>query len=174
MRHPLLALAALILLLAAGGGLGSTPLAAQEIDRANRADIEDVQQRLSELGWYRGAIDGIAGPATLSAANAYRRAAGLSPSQRLDKELQLQLHFVNPDLRRSAAQTPPADPQVRRAQELLKLLGYYRAEIDGIEGRQTRAAVREFRSERQLAGADSVDSALLEQLDQELQRRGDS
>lgn len=169
---------ALPALLAAVLALGATalplPSLAQEIQASNRIDIVDVQQRLADLGWYRGAIDGIAGPATLSAANAFRRAAGVSSSPMLDKELQLQLHFVNPELRRGTTQAARVDPQVRRAQELLKLFGYYRIDVDGIEGPQTRAAVREFRRERGLGGGERVDTALLDQLDRELRQRGAS
>lgn len=174
MLRTLVPTALLAAALAVGAAVHSPPSLAQEIQATNRTDIVDVQQRLADLGWYRGAIDGIAGPATLSAANAYRRAAGLAAAPGLDKELQLQLHFVNPELRRSAAPAARVDPQVRRAQELLKLFGYYRIGIDGIEGPQTRTAVREFRQNRGLGGGDRVDSALLDQLDRELQRRGTS
>jgi len=164
----------LVAVLAVGAAGLAPPSQAQEILATNRVDIVDVQQRLADLGWYRGAVDGIAGPATLAAANAFRRAAGISTAPLLDKELQLQLHFVNPELRRGATQTVRVDPQVRRAQELLKLLGYYRTGVDGIEGPRTRAAVGDFRRERGLGGGERVDAALLDQLDRELQRRGAS
>lgn len=162
-------LAAILLTTAAA----APPALAQEtIELRERADIVDVQERLADLGWYRGPIDGIVGSGTLSAANAYRRAAGVATSQRIDKELQLQLHFINSDLRRGAATTVQRDPEVRRAQEMLKLLGYYRSDVDGLSGPRTREAVTSFRSDQGLAGGSDVDRPLLDALDQELARQG--
>lgn len=146
--------------------------AAQQIELTQRADIIDVQERLKELGWYHGAIDGIVGSATRSAARGYRQAAGLPQSSGIDKELQLHLHFINPELRAGTSQRVQADPQVRRAQELLKLLGYYPAAVDGISGPQTRRAIEDFRRERGLLGGPQVDGQLLQQLDAELARQG--
>jgi|SRR5690625_1187572 len=145
--------------------------AAQQVELTQRADIVDVQERLKNLGWYHGAIDGIVGSGTRSAAQAYRRAAGLAASTAIDKELQLHLHFINPELRAGSGRKAQADPQVRKAQELLKLLGYYSIAVDGISGPGTRAAVAAFRRDQGLPGGDQVDSQLLRQLDAEIRRR---
>lgn len=153
--------------------VAAPPVLAQEtIELRERADIVDVQERLANLGWYHGAIDGIVGSGTLSAANAYRRAAGIATSQRIDKELQLQLHFINSDLRRGTTTAVQRDPEVRRAQEMLELLGYYRAGVDGISGPQTREAVTSFRRDQGIAGGTGVDRQLLDALDEELVRQG--
>lgn len=145
---------------------------AQQTELTQRADIVDVQERLKNLGWYHGAIDGIVGSGTRSAASAYRQAAGLPRSSRIDKDLQLHLHFINPDLRAGSSRTVQVDPDVRKAQELLKLLGYYPGAVDGISGPQTRSAVERFRRDQRLSAGSRVDAQLLQQLDAELARRG--
>ena len=156
----------------AGPALWTSPAAAQQIELTQRADIIDVQERLKNLGWYHGAIDGIVGSGTRSAARAYRRSAGLPPSSSIDKELQLHLHFINPELRAGGSRTAVVDPDVRKAQELLKLLGYYPGNVDGISGPQTRGAVEAFRRVQGLSAGSRVDTQLLDQLDAELARRG--
>ena len=145
---------------------------AQQVELMQHADIIDVQERLKNLGWYHGAIDGIVGAGTRSAARNFRQAADLPQSSAIDKELQLHLHFINPELRAGGSRTVHVDPDVRKAQELLKLLGYYPGAIDGISGSQTRGAVESFRRDQGLAAGNRVDPQLLQQLDAELARRG--
>ena len=60
---------------------------AQVIDQRFQPEVRAMQERLKELGWYHGSVDGIIGPGTLRAANNYRRAAGLQQSNTLDSEL---------------------------------------------------------------------------------------
>lgn len=151
--------------------LPSEVVLAQEIDITEQADIIDVQQRLKDLGWYHGAVDGIAGPATRAAARAYRRAAGLPQKSYVDKELQLHLHFINPELRAGGTSAIQSDPEVRRAQELLKLLGYYQGAVDGISGPRTRNAVEAFRRDQGLSAGSRIDNQLLQELDNELKHR---
>ncbi len=150
----------------------SGPAAAQEIELTQSADIVDVQERLKNLGWYHGAVDGIVGSGTRSAARAYRRAAGLPASSTIDKELQLHLHFINPDLRAGSSRNVSANPDVRKAQELLSLLGYNPGAIDGIIGPRTRSAVEACKRDQGLPSSDRIDAQLLQQLDAELARRG--
>lgn len=47
-------------------------------------DVRAVQAKLAELGFAPGKLDGIAGPRTLGALNAYRSARNLEPAARLD------------------------------------------------------------------------------------------
>lgn len=42
-----------------------------------RQEVTERQERLAELGWYEGAIDGIAGPMTASAREGFQLAAGV-------------------------------------------------------------------------------------------------
>lgn len=49
-------------------------------------DPREVQGRLTELGWYTGAIDGVIGPLTLEAVSAFQSAAGLAVDGRIGSE----------------------------------------------------------------------------------------
>src|SRR5690625_7774664 len=88
--------------------------AAQQIELTQRADIIAVQERLKELGWYHGAIDGIVGSGTRSAARGYRQAAGLPPSSTMVKELRPPLQFINPQRRARTSQLVPTAAQMAR------------------------------------------------------------
>jgi peptidoglycan hydrolase-like protein with peptidoglycan-binding domain len=52
----------------------------------SQAEIRQVQERLQELGYYDGAIDGIPGPNTAEAMREYQQARGLPVTGRLDQE----------------------------------------------------------------------------------------
>ncbi len=47
------------------------------LGRLSRADIRNIQQKLSQDGLYRGRIDGIEGPGTRQALRAYQQQSGL-------------------------------------------------------------------------------------------------
>jgi len=49
--------------------------------------VSQVQQRLAQAGYYRGAIDGVIGDRTRSAIRAYERASGLPVDGRIDQAL---------------------------------------------------------------------------------------
>ncbi len=49
--------------------------------------VSQVQQRLAQGGYYRGAIDGVIGDRTRSAIRAYERASGLPVDGRIDQAL---------------------------------------------------------------------------------------
>ena len=52
----------------------------------SQAEVRQVQERLKELGYYEGDIDGIYGPKTAEAMRAYQQAQGLPVTGALDQE----------------------------------------------------------------------------------------
>jgi hypothetical protein len=54
---------------------------------ADRSTVVAVQQRLARAGYYRGAIDGVAGVGTRSAIRSYERAHGLQVDGLIDRRL---------------------------------------------------------------------------------------
>lgn len=52
----------------------------------SQAEVRQVQERLQELGYYEGAIDGIHGPKTAEAMREYQRAQGLPVTGTFDQE----------------------------------------------------------------------------------------
>lgn len=123
--------------------------------------IGEVQRILAGLNLYSGDIDGLTGPQTRSAIEAYRRMVGLTASAEIDDHLLAQLG-ARP---RSATGAPPLphgspgtdmietssapardDAVVKRIQAGLRAFGNDGIEIDGVIGSRTRAAVLEFQS----------------------------
>ncbi|HRP78212.1 MAG TPA: peptidoglycan-binding domain-containing protein [Aquamicrobium sp.] len=141
--------------------------------------VEEVQRILSGLNLYSGKVDGLTGPQTRSAIEAYRKMVGLSASAEIDDHLLAQLG-ARP---RSATGAPPlpqgspgtdlietssAPPRgdaaenavVMRIQAGLRAFGNEGIEIDGVVGARTRAAILEFQSLFGLPETGEPDQAL--------------
>lgn len=141
--------------------------------------VRAVQTVLSELGLYRGEIDGMEGPQTHAAIETYRRIVGLEGGSNIDAALlrQLGLEEPGPSGHRVAPAPRPAgqadeakiqtaslgsgNETVRRVQEGLKAFGNDDIEIDGIMGARTRQAITEFQSLFGLPVTGEPDKALL-------------
>lgn len=137
--------------------------------------VQEVQRILAGLNLYSGTVDGLTGPQTRGAIEAYRKMVGLSASADIDDQLLAQLG-ARP---RSAAGAPPlpqgspgtdmietssapprGDPIVMRIQAGLKAFGNDGIEIDGMVGSRTRAAILEFQSLFGLPETGEPDQAL--------------
>lgn len=136
--------------------------------------IEQVQSILKDLAFYDGAVDGLNGPATRSAIQAYQKKVGLTATGDIDGALLEQLGAADttagiaptPTPREQATQvssprngatapapvrTEPAlaaDPSARimKIQAGLKAFGNDGIDIDGVPGARTTAAIREFQA----------------------------
>lgn len=122
--------------------------------QAGDRHLQSVQQVLNNLGLYQGPVDGLTGPQTRAAIEDYRRIVGLEPGSDVDDALLRQLG-LSEDAQasvRTAAVTPPvvdtndASATVMLVQGGLRAFGHDGIQIDGVMGRDTRDAVREFQS----------------------------
>ena len=120
--------------------------------------VLSVQDILKALGFYAGAVDGIPGPATQYAVDAYRSKVGLPPGA-IDQALLDQLgttfttgavvptpaprEAANP-ARETASPVANRDVRIVKVQAGLKAFGNSDIELDGIVGQRTRAAIKEF------------------------------
>jgi peptidoglycan hydrolase-like protein with peptidoglycan-binding domain len=114
-----------------------------------------VQGVLKELGFYSGAVDGLSGPATGKAIEAYRAKVGLKVTAAIDEELLVQLGIepTTAGIRPSPAPRA-AEPQrqteraslIKKVQAGLQAFGQDGIEVDGIPGARTKSAIREFQS----------------------------
>ncbi len=131
---------------------------------ASDPKIEQVQTVLKDLGFYAGEVDGLAGPNTHKAIEAYQAKVGLAVTGLVDAELLDQLGapsttagIVPVPVPRNAvvevsgerfasagAQGP--DQRIVKIQAGLKAFGNDNIEIDGVIGSHTKAAIREFQS----------------------------
>ena len=116
---------------------------------------------LKDLGFYSGTVDGISGPATQKAIEAYRRKVGL-PGGAIDAALLDQLGAApttgaivpSPAPRATAgdkANPAPqgaqsADARIVKIQAGLKAFGNDDIKLDGVIGARTKAAIKEFQS----------------------------
>jgi peptidoglycan hydrolase-like protein with peptidoglycan-binding domain len=121
---------------------------------------QQVQRILRDLQFYAGEVDGVAGPATLRAIQAYQQKIGLEVTGKIDDVLLEQLGAQPttsgiapiPVPRPAAAVQPPAAPSEdatalnMKIQAGLKAFGNEDVGIDGVIGSRTRAAIREFQS----------------------------
>jgi len=135
--------------------------------------VRTVQQVLQDLKLYAGTVDGLAGPQTVKAVEAYQQLVGLPATGKIDAALLRQLGaetqqarqedelpeaFVSADpstplprARPEAATATqvaahPSDPHIVRIQAGLKAFGNDGIELDGVIGPKTKSAIREFQS----------------------------
>lgn len=137
--------------------------------------VEDVQRILAGLNLYSGEVDGLTGPQTRSAIEAYRKMVGLSASAEIDDDLIAQLGArprgaagapplpqgsPGTDMIETSSAPPRGDTMVLRIQAGLKAFGNDGIEIDGVVGARTRAAILEFQSLFGLPETGQPDEAL--------------
>lgn len=166
-----------------GTDAGADPAEAETTIRIERSEqphirplpdpvVEQVQEILTDLNFYEGTVDGIAGPATRQAIEVYRETVGLPPSGEIDDELLIQLGAapstgaIAPSRDAAEAAAPstenmPADKaRVIKIQAGLKAFGNADMEIDGVMGARTQSAIREFQSLFGLPETGAPDDAL--------------
>jgi peptidoglycan hydrolase-like protein with peptidoglycan-binding domain len=163
---------------AAGTG-GLAPNARSDMPAASAAaigvtgdEVRQAQQQLRNLGLYRGALDGIAGPATKQALQQFQMSNGLAVTTTLDPQTMARL--IGSRGVGQAASTPPNPNQanavypvveeVREAQQRLRDIGLYHGAIDGIFGPQTRDAVARFQTISGLAVTAALDQQTMSRL----------
>ncbi len=132
--------------------------------------VRNVQETLKELNFYGGEVDGLFGPNTREAIEAYQAKMGMAVTGAVDGSLldQLGTGSVTPavlpspaprEQAKPAVATGPAsgdtavkpvsftrDDRIAKVQAGLKEFGNDDIEIDGVLGTRTEAAIREFQS----------------------------
>ena len=106
------------------------------------AAVRDTQQRLSELGFYDGAVDGVWGPETRAAVERFQRNRGLAVTGDLSPRTTAALRAAPPVSTAAAQATDPTS--VRTVQNRLRQLGFFNAPADGVWGPSTQVALENF------------------------------
>jgi len=118
------------------------------------AAVRDTQQRLSELGFYDGAVDGVWGPETRAAVERFQRNRGLAVTGDLNPRTTSALRASAPPAPAAPASSAAAqatDPtSVRTVQNRLRQLGFFNAPADGVWGPSTQVALESFQRARGL------------------------
>jgi peptidoglycan hydrolase-like protein with peptidoglycan-binding domain len=146
------------------------PAAGQVADLGD-PEVLKVQQVLAQLRLYDGTVDGINGPQTREAVMHYQRVVGLDQTGRIDEELLRHLGIgrepppvIRPPVQTASAPAAAGDSTVMRIQAALRAFGNSHIEVDGIAGKQTQAAIREFQSLFGLEVDGIPDEELLEKM----------
>ena len=118
-----------------------------------------LQQRLKELGYYNGEVDGQYGPGTAEAVRVFQAQHGLDSDGIAGEATRTRLYAQDAQTCVPTA-TPTATPSllkkgdasdaVREMQQRLKELGYYDGEVDGDFGGGTEEAVRLYQRQNGL------------------------
>jgi peptidoglycan hydrolase-like protein with peptidoglycan-binding domain len=113
---------------------------------ATSDEIKNVQQLLSDRGFYGGAIDGIKGPMTEEAIVLAQKTYGLIADGVAGSltiaALEVGENFVaNSTVAATASDV--SDSSIEQGQKLLSNLGFYDGAIDGIQGSKTTEAIKE-------------------------------
>ena len=69
--------------------------------------------------------------------------------------------------------TPKGNEKIRDAQRMLKKLGFDPGPIDGINGENTKNAVRQYRAKHNLGNSGSVDDKLLAHMSSQIEKLDD-
>ncbi len=133
---------------------------------AQTALIRRIQEELGKAGFYNGRIDGLYGPQTRAAIRGYQQSAGIAASGVPSAELPGQIRFSRLlNAGQSTGSTKPKiDKSVVLVQTGLAELGYSPGPVDGIMGRETRAAIRRFEKERGMKVSGAVSARLIHEL----------
>ena len=124
--------------------------------------VQLLQQQLLLHGYNSGPATGRLDARTRTAAESYRRDAGLPENTSL-RTMLAHLQYAAPRVMAKRLTPSGPKPQVAAAQIMLRSLGYFDGPIDGMEGASTIDAVAGFRRDRKLHGA-GIDEHVLELL----------
>jgi peptidoglycan hydrolase-like protein with peptidoglycan-binding domain len=138
--------------------------------QADQDQVRQSQQRLKDLGFYEGSIDGIYGPETEAALREYQARQGLQVTGALTKETHQALMQSK---QRGPQQAEKAMEQnlIRQAQERLKEDGFYTGAIDGAYGPETEEALREYQKAKGLQVTGSLNQETRQTLLQSSQQQ---
>lgn len=118
---------------------------ASSTDVAAKSDeIKNVQQLLSDRGFYGGAIDGVSGPMTQEAIVLAQKTYGLIadgvPGSLTVAALEAGSNYVAESSQETTSNV--SDSSIKEGQKLLSNLGFYDGAIDGIQGSKTTDAIK--------------------------------
>ena len=127
-------------------------------------DVSDLQARLTELGYYAGAIDGRYASGTQTAVQEFQERNGLTADGIAGRQTQDMLYsgsaqpkYVTVSASGDAEEylllkQGTSGVEVRKLQGRLAELGYYAGGVDGIYGETTASAVKAFQRANGLSG----------------------
>jgi peptidoglycan hydrolase-like protein with peptidoglycan-binding domain len=131
-------------------------------------DAKAIQSRLAELGVYKMAIDGMWGRDSRAALRFFKEKNSLKSPEQWDKETQLALFgkggapgppvdTSDPLVSGTVILTPSNPQDAQTIQGRLAEVGLYGGPVDGIWGKDSRAALRDFKEKNSLPNPEKWD-----------------
>lgn len=155
-----------ILICAALGACAEITHRGIDIPRTEVLTVSEAQRFLLVAGYEPGRVDGIMGPRTAGALNAFAAAEGLPGGGAITPELSHRLEEAalhgdgGAGLGDALSALAEADfARIPRAQRTLATAGYNPGPADGIIGPRTRAALRAFQRDSGLPVTGELDAA---------------
>lgn len=125
-------------------------------------DVEEVQQRLYELGYIADKPDGVFGSGTETAVKKFQKLNSLSEDGKVGKDVRELLY--SEDAVANAYSYGEESPEILDFQNRLKKLGYLTSTPDGKFGADTKAAVKRFQESSGLVADGFIGPATKEAL----------
>ncbi len=148
---------------------------AQPITHEDSAAIRLAQVYLNNFGYSAGPIDGVAGPQTLAAMQAYGADMGRQNTSTLTYD---DLDFLSGQFGDATEDSPSLvddrTTTILLAQAYLSYYGYQPGPLDGIGGTTTNLAIAHFQTDKGMAPDGNASTALLTVLRDELPDRSNS
>ncbi len=116
---------------------------------ASGETVKQVQQKLKNLGYYSGSIDGVFGSNTKNAVIKFQKAKGLTADGVVGSATLSALGIRNSSASATLRQGDQGN-KVKEVQQKLKNWGYYSGSADGIFGQGTKDAVIKFQKNNNL------------------------
>lgn len=158
---------------------GASPTAEPALKRGSSGErVTALQQKLKNLGYYTGTVDGDYGDGTVKAVKAFQSRNGLT-ADGVAGEATLKLidsgnakKAATPSPKPTATPTPTSSAlrvgstgsKVKSMQQRLKALGYYTGSVDGTFGEGTRKALVAFQKANGLTADGVAGTATLNKL----------
>ena len=118
--------------------------------------VRKLQQRLKDLGYYNGSVDGSFGEGTTAAVMAFQLRNNLTVDGKAGPATQRVLYGSTSKITYPSMREGEEGASVRNLQYTLYELGYYDGSIDGKYGQTTADAVRAFQIQNNLTPVDGV------------------
>ena len=125
-------------------------------DGSSGSQVKTLQQRLKDLGYYNGSVDGRFGESTTAAVMAFQLRNNLTVDGKAGPATQRVLFGSKSNITYPSMREGEEGASVRNLQYTLYELGYYDGSIDGKYGPTTADAVRAFQIQNKLSPVDGV------------------
>ena len=118
--------------------------------------VRKLQQRLKDVGYYNGSVDGSYGESTTAAVMAFQLRNNLTVDGKAGPATQRVLYGSKSSINYPSMREGEEGSSVRNLQYTLYELGYYDGSIDGIYGQTTSDAVRAFQIQNKITPVDGI------------------